>query len=113
VRWSAAKGLGRIAARLPEAFGDEVVSSLLNVLLSDDSDAAWHGAALALADAARRGVLLPPRLKQTIPLVLRVHPPPPPPPPHSRRRCNLTNGAARPASARTSATPRGGHFFLF
>ena len=69
VRWSAAKGLGRITARLPADFGDEVVGSILECFATSGSDATWHGACLALAELARRGLLLPARLPDAVPRV--------------------------------------------
>lgn len=49
-RWSAAKGIGRVTARLSKEMGDEVVGSMLDLLNPRDSDAAWHGGCLALAE---------------------------------------------------------------
>lgn len=85
VRWSAAKGIGRITQRLPQELGEDVVGSLLelfeentlkdkssNLDLSAVSDHTWHGASLAVAELARRGLLLPNRLEETIPWILRV-----------------------------------------
>jgi hypothetical protein len=46
VRWSAAKGIGRVTARLPLDMADDIVESVLEVL-SDKEDAnAWHGGCL-------------------------------------------------------------------
>ena len=64
-RWSAAKGIGRIASRLPKGIADDIVEGVLSVfddngLLDDDN--AWHGSCLALAELSRLGVLLPSRL---------------------------------------------------
>ena len=72
VRWSAAKGIGRIASRLPRDFGDEVVGAVLECLSITESDSTWHGACLALAELARRGLLLPSRLAETIPRVVEA-----------------------------------------
>eukprot|EP00055_Hartaetosiga_balthica_P001417 m.138335 g.138335 ORF g.138335 m.138335 type:complete len:1230 (-) comp14085_c0_seq1:53-3742(-) len=69
VRWSSAKGVGRITGRLPQELADEVVESLLEKLNVYEPDSAWHGACLALAELARRGLLLPTRLEQVMPLV--------------------------------------------
>ena len=55
VRWSAAKGVGRITARLPLDFADDVVAAVQQLLTPSEGDAAWHGACLALAELARRG----------------------------------------------------------
>ena len=70
VRWSAAKGIGRVTARLPLDMADDIVESVLEVL-SDKEDAnAWHGGCLALAELARRGLLLPARLPQVLPRIV-------------------------------------------
>ena len=69
VRWSAAKGLGRITARLPAELGDEVVGSILDCFLPTENDNTWHGACLALAELSRRGLLLPVRLPDAVPHV--------------------------------------------
>ncbi|XP_058465569.1 tubulin-specific chaperone D [Malaya genurostris] len=72
VRWSSAKGIGRITNRLPKTLGDEVVSSVIELINPMEQDAAWHGACLALAELARRGLLLPHRLNDIIPLLLQA-----------------------------------------
>ena len=71
VRWSAAKGLGRISSRLSQPNADDVVQSILEFFSVRQSDSGWHGGCLALAELARRGVLLPDRLKQVVPLILQ------------------------------------------
>ncbi|KAJ1675757.1 hypothetical protein EV182_000645 [Spiromyces aspiralis] len=94
-RWSAAKGLGRIASRLPRNFGIEVVQELLEMLeantlhrdkrdlllapqagdsldLSMTSEHTWHGVCLAMAELVRRGLLLPELLDNTFPWLLRA-----------------------------------------
>lgn len=50
LRWSAAKGIGRVTGRLPREFGDEVVGAILELFSSRESDKAWHGGCLALAE---------------------------------------------------------------
>ncbi|CAL8461606.1 g1137 [Coccomyxa elongata] len=69
VRWSAAKGIGRVSARLPKELGDEVVEAVLDLFSDAERDSAWHGGCLALAELARRGLLLPHRLQRLAPLV--------------------------------------------
>ncbi|CAG8498625.1 14423_t:CDS:10 [Ambispora leptoticha] len=77
VRWSAAKGIGRIAQRLSQELADDVIGSLLELFsentfvrsggvvdMSAVSDNTWHGACLAIAELARRGLLLPKRLNE-------------------------------------------------
>ncbi|XP_021566886.1 tubulin-specific chaperone D [Carlito syrichta] len=62
VRWSAAKGIGRMAGRLPKDLADDVVGSVLDCFSFQETDKAWHGGCLALAELGRRGLLLPSRL---------------------------------------------------
>jgi hypothetical protein len=66
VRWSAAKGIGRITGRLPGHLADEIVLETLQLISNLRSDCAWHGACLALAELARRGLLLPVRLDASV-----------------------------------------------
>ncbi|XP_043272300.1 tubulin-specific chaperone D [Venturia canescens] len=72
IRWSAAKGIGRITSRLPIDLADDVVGFVLNLFDGRELDSAWHGGCLALAELGRRGLLLPHRLNDVIPLVLRA-----------------------------------------
>lgn len=64
VRWSAAKGLGRIAARLPARCAADVVDALLLLFSEYEMDSAWQGASLALAEVVRRGLLPAQRLPE-------------------------------------------------
>ena len=70
MRWSAAKGIGRITGRLPADLADEVVGSLIELFSPRETDGAWHGSCLALAELGRRGLLLPARLGQVVPHIL-------------------------------------------
>eukprot|EP00931_Biecheleriopsis_adriatica_P103359 TRINITY_DN78205_c0_g1_i1.p1 TRINITY_DN78205_c0_g1~~TRINITY_DN78205_c0_g1_i1.p1 ORF type:complete len:1345 (-),score=315.69 TRINITY_DN78205_c0_g1_i1:44-4051(-) len=73
VRWASAKGIGRITNRLSRDFGDQVLESLLERCFSfRETDKAWHGGCLALAELTRRGLLLPDRLPTVIPLVCQA-----------------------------------------
>ena len=72
VRWSAAKGIGRITSRLPRDLADDVVASVLELFSDSEGDGAWHGGCLALAELARRGLLLPERLPEVGGLRLRL-----------------------------------------
>lgn len=53
VRWSAAKGLGRLTVRLPKELGDDVVGSVLGVMNAREVPHAWHGGCLALAELGK------------------------------------------------------------
>lgn len=72
VRWSAAKGVGRMTERLPSLCADDVLDAILKLCNDPEKDHAWHGACLALAELARRGLLLPGRLGDVVPLVIRA-----------------------------------------
>lgn len=72
IRWSAAKGLGRVTSRLPKEFGDEVVGSVIEILNPLEENEAWHGSCLAIAELAKRGLLLPSRLETMVPLLLEA-----------------------------------------
>ena len=66
VRWSAAKGVGRVTNRLPKELADDVVGSLLQLFSFRETDSAWHGGCLAIAELGRRGLLLPVRLPEVV-----------------------------------------------
>jgi len=70
VRWSAAKGVGRVTGRLPAELADEVVGSLIELFSAREMDCGWHGGCLALAELGRRGLLLPNRLGEVLPHIL-------------------------------------------
>ncbi|KAI5064124.1 hypothetical protein GOP47_0020794 [Adiantum capillus-veneris] len=72
VRWSAAKGVGRITGRLTLGLADEIVASVLELLSPTQGDGAWHGGCLALAELARRGLLIPSRLAEVVPLIVNA-----------------------------------------
>ncbi|XGW23605.1 hypothetical protein V3C99_005659 [Haemonchus contortus] len=70
VRWSAAKGVGRITARLPKEFAVQVVDSILSSNFHRlAGHCSWHGGCLALAELSRRGFLLPEALDRAFPIV--------------------------------------------
>lgn len=72
VRWSAAKGIGRLTERLPAICADDVLDAILQLCSDAERDKAWHGSCLALAELARRGLLLPERLGEVVPIVVQA-----------------------------------------
>ena len=86
VRWSSAKGIGRLTERLPIFLADEIIECVINLfsedvyfdegILCEDirnvSDSTWHGACLAIAELSRRGLLLPGRLNEVVPWIKKV-----------------------------------------
>ncbi|CAF0738324.1 unnamed protein product [Rotaria sordida] len=73
VRWSSAKGLGRITNRLRKSYAAQLVSLLCDristVALLACDHYALQGGCLALAELARRGLLLPECLDSVMPIV--------------------------------------------
>ncbi|XVF87970.1 hypothetical protein PTKIN_Ptkin19aG0011000 [Pterospermum kingtungense] len=72
VRWSAAKGVGRVTSRLTSALSEEVLSSVLELFRPGEGDGSWHGGCLALAELARRWLLLPTSLPRVVPVVVKA-----------------------------------------
>jgi len=78
VRWSAAKGVARIAERLPRDLCSEVFETVLGLFevhwfeagglysLPAIAEGTWHGACLACAEIARRSLVEPQRLPELI-----------------------------------------------
>ncbi|GET89052.1 tubulin folding cofactor D, putative [Leishmania tarentolae] len=69
VRWSAAKGIGRVCERLPAAFAEEVMGEILEVFRNPYSDAHWHGGLLTIAELCRRSLIGTALLAKVVPLV--------------------------------------------
>lgn len=78
MRWSAAKGVARIAERLPKDLCREVFETVLGLFevhwfeaaglygLPAISEGTWHGACLACAEIARRSLVEPLHLPELI-----------------------------------------------
>ena len=58
--------------RLVKELGDDVVGAVFGLFGDADDDAAWHGGALALAELTRRGLLLPERLEEVMPVLVKA-----------------------------------------
>uniref|UniRef100_A0A670K6E4 Tubulin-specific chaperone D n=1 Tax=Podarcis muralis TaxID=64176 RepID=A0A670K6E4_PODMU len=63
--------IGRLTGRLPKELADDVVGSVLDCFSFQETDNAWHGGCLALAELGRRGLLLPSRLSDVVPVILK------------------------------------------
>ncbi|ESK95004.1 tubulin-specific chaperone d [Moniliophthora roreri MCA 2997] len=78
VRWSAAKGISRISERLPSDFAEQVLDTILGLFSIHSvatatlydvpaiAESTWHGACLACAEMARRGLIPPTRVPELI-----------------------------------------------
>ncbi|EGR30268.1 tubulin-specific chaperone d, putative [Ichthyophthirius multifiliis] len=72
VRWSCAKGIGRITSRLDLNMADDVLNSVLELFSPNESEDAWHGGCLCLGELCRRGLLLPERLSEVFPVLFKA-----------------------------------------
>lgn len=72
VRWSASKGLGRITERLTKDLAEDIVNSLIELFNSYEEESTWNGACLSIAELARRGLILPHKLTELVPLVSKA-----------------------------------------
>ncbi|EMD39955.1 hypothetical protein CERSUDRAFT_45983 [Gelatoporia subvermispora B] len=78
VRWSAAKGIARITERLPSEFAGQVLDTVIGLFsihsmaaasmydLPSVAEGTWHGACLACAEIARRGLVTDDKLSELI-----------------------------------------------
>ena len=67
VRWSAAKGLGRLCERLTKSMVEEIFGNLFELLKDLENEYAWNGTCLCIAELCKRGMILPERLAELIP----------------------------------------------
>ena len=84
MRWSAAKGVARLAERLPKHFASQVLEIILGLFeihslaaasiydLPAIAESTWHGACLACAEIARRNLIEPEHLHQLIEWLSKV-----------------------------------------
>lgn len=84
MRWSAAKGIARIAERLPNDFVNQVFETVLALFevhsmaaatlydLPSVAEGTWHGACLACAEMARRSLVGPQYLPKLIEWLSKV-----------------------------------------
>ena len=67
VRWSAAKGLGRLCERLTKSMVEEIFGNIFELLKDLENEYAWNGTCLCIAELCKRGMILPERLVELIP----------------------------------------------
>ena len=72
IRWSAAKGIGRICHRLPKSMSVSVLDCILGLFTARENNAAWHAACLTLAEMGRRGLILPTDLPRVFAVVKKA-----------------------------------------
>ncbi|KTW32297.1 uncharacterized protein T551_00388 [Pneumocystis jirovecii RU7] len=80
VRYSSAKGISRIISYMSKSHANEVISAVISLIRNLDgsysieasSDIIWHGTTIAIAEFCKRGLLLPHRLKEILPILLKA-----------------------------------------
>jgi adenosyl cobinamide kinase/adenosyl cobinamide phosphate guanylyltransferase len=71
IRWSAAKGIARVASRLSRERASDVIDNLLSGYFEKNlsNEYSWHGGCLTLAEMARQGLILEEKLPKVIEVV--------------------------------------------
>ena len=84
VRWSAAKGVARISERLPKDFAAQVLDTVMGLFsihsmgiasiydMPAIAESTWHGACLACAEMARRGLVADNKLPELLEWMSKV-----------------------------------------
>jgi hypothetical protein len=72
VRWSAAKGVGRICERLTKPMVEDIFHNLYSLFDDEDNEFAWQGACLCIAELCKRGMCLPEKIVELIPYLERA-----------------------------------------
>jgi len=62
VRWSCAKGIGRICERLSKEMVDDIYANLFKFFDEGDNEYSWQGCCLCIAELCKRGMILPDKL---------------------------------------------------
>jgi tubulin-specific chaperone D len=62
VRWSSAKGLGRLCERLTKQMVDDILQNIFNLFENEENEYSWQGACLCIAELCKRGMILPEKL---------------------------------------------------
>jgi hypothetical protein len=67
VRWSAAKGIGRLCERLTKSMVDDIFQNLHKMFEDDENEYSWQGGCLCIAELCKRGMILPEKIIDVIP----------------------------------------------
>lgn len=69
VRWSCAKGLGRLCERLTKLMVEDIYINLFKLFDDEENEYSWQGACLCIAELCKRGMILPDKLEKLIPFL--------------------------------------------
>lgn len=69
VRWSCAKGLGRLCERLTKSMVEDIYMNLFKLFEDEENEFSWQGACLCIAELCKRGMILPDKLEKLIPFL--------------------------------------------
>ncbi|EMR08769.1 hypothetical protein PNEG_02941 [Pneumocystis murina B123] len=80
VRYSSAKGISKIISHIPESNANQVISTVISSIkdldgsysIETSNDIVWHGVSMTIAEFCRRGLLLPYRLREILPILLKA-----------------------------------------
>lgn len=67
VRWSCAKGLGRLCERLSKTMVEDIYLNLFKLFEDEENEYSWQGACLCIAELCKRGMILPDKIEKLIP----------------------------------------------
>jgi len=67
VRWSCAKGLGRLCERLTKSMVEDIYTNLFKLFEDEENEFSWQGSCLCIAELCKRGMILPDKLERLIP----------------------------------------------
>jgi hypothetical protein len=66
VRWSSAKGIGRICERLTKNMVDDILENIFELFNDEENEFSWQGGILAIAELCKRGMILPEKLSKVM-----------------------------------------------
>jgi len=67
VRWSSAKGIGRLCERLTKGMVDDILNTVFDLFdEAEENEFSWQGGVLAIAELCKRGLVLPDKLERVM-----------------------------------------------
>lgn len=66
VRWSTAKGVGRLCERLTKNMVDQILQNIFDLFEDEENEFSWQGGILAIAELCKRGMILPDKLEKVM-----------------------------------------------